>query len=451
MKKKEKWTAEGKLFVVQLYESGKYSFAEVAKQMGIDRKSVSKWVKLYRTYGIEALIPRNSCAFYEPSFKLEVLKYREETGASYLTTAIRFNLSSPYTIQRWEEQYNLVGVKAFVSKKEGTSAMPKKGPVESDKMKELQAEIEQLRMENAYFKKVESLSSGQGKITKEDKVMAIYELRHKFPVIKLLMIAKLSRSTYYYLVKKKNLPDRDAKLRKEITSIFNEHYGRYGYRRVTQALHNRGLLVNHKKVQRIMKELGLKCMIRMKKYKSYKGGVGKTAPHILKRNFQATQPNKKWVTDITEFKLFGEKLYLSPILDLYNQEIITYTIGSRPTYSLVSQMIEQAFEHLPKNHEGLIMHSDQGWHYQMEPYQTALKKQNIIQSMSRKGNCYDNAVMENFFGIMKSEFFYQTEFENKKHFLEELEAYMYYYNTKRIKMKLNGLSPIDYRTQTMSA
>ena len=191
-----------------------------------------------------------------------------------------------------------------------------------------------------------------------------------------------------------------------------------------------------------MKELGLKCLVRMKKYKSYKGKVGKITPNILDRNFKADAPNEKWVTDITEFKLFGEKLYLSPVLDLFNGEIITYTIGSRPTYSLVSDMLDKAFEYLPEHHQ-LLMHSDQGWHYQMKKYRRALESKGIIQSMSRKGNCYDNSVMENFFGIMKSEFLYMKEFESIEHFKIELEKYINYYNTKRIKAKLK-MSPAQY-------
>lgn len=260
----------------------------------------------------------------------------------------------------------------------------------------------------------------------------------------LVEIAEISRSTYYNLVRKMNQLDPDANLKIEIQSIFNEHEGRYVYRRIRDELANRGQKVNHKKVQRIMKELSLKCVVRMKKYKSYKGTVGKIAPNILERNFTTENPNQKWVTDITEFKLFGEKLYLSPILDLFNGEIITYTIGSRATYSLVSEMSEKAFERLPEVHD-LLIHSDQGWHYQMKQYRHVLKEKGIVQSMSRKGNCYDNSVMENFFGIMKSEFFYLKEFESIEHFKKELENYIMYYNTKRIKVKLK-MSPVQYRT-----
>jgi putative transposase len=265
----------------------------------------------------------------------------------------------------------------------------------------------------------------------------------------LVKLAGIPRSSYYDVMKRMNRPDPDADLKAEIKAIFEEHEGRYGYRRIRNELANRGQKVNHKKVQRLMKELGLKCIVRIKKYKSYKGSVGRIAPNILDRQFTADAPNEKWVTDITEFKLFGEKLYLSPVLDLFNGEIITYTIGSRPTYSLVSDMLKKAFERLPENHQ-LLLHSDQGWHYQMKQYRHALESRGIAQSMSRKGNCYDNAVMENFFGIMKSEFLYMREFDSVEHFKIELEKYIAYYNTKRIKAKLK-MSPVQYRTHFTQA
>lgn len=197
-----------------------------------------------------------------------------------------------------------------------------------------------------------------------------------------------------------------------------------------------------------MRELGLKSIVRMKKYRSYKGAVGKIAPNILNRGFHASKPNEKWVTDITEFKLFGEKLYLSPMLDLFNGEIIAYSLESRPVYALVSTMLERAFEHLDAG-DTLLIHTDQGWHYQMRQYRQALAERGITQSMSNKGNCYDNAVMENFFGILKSEFLYIQEFENIQQFQEELKKYIDYYNHNRIKAKLKGMSPVQYRTHAL--
>lgn len=260
----------------------------------------------------------------------------------------------------------------------------------------------------------------------------------------------IARSTYYYWVKQMNQPDKYSGEKEVIHEIFDEHQGRYGYRRITLELRNRGYDLNHKTVSRLMNELNLKSLVRLKKYRSYRGKAGKIAPNILKREFQATKPNEKWVTDVTEFHLHGENLYLSPILDLYNGEIVAYNLEKRPVYPLVSKMLVKAFERL-KDGDSPILHSDQGWHYQMKQYQHALKQQGITQSMSRKGNCLDNAVIENFFGLLKSELLYLQEFESMGHFKIELEKYIHYYNHKRIKVKLKGLSPVEYRVQSSIA
>ena len=232
--------------------------------------------------------------------------------------------------------------------------------------------------------------------------------------------------------------------------IYHEHKGRYGYRRITLELHIRGYMINHKTVQRLMKQLHLKSMVRMKKYHSYKGEVGKIAPNLLQRDFKASKPNQNWVTDVTEFSLFGGKIYLSPILDLFNGEIISYNIFNRPNFHQTIDMLDQAFAKIPDK-TNLILHSDQGWQYQMKKYQKRLEEKGIKQSMSRKGNCLDNAVIENFFGLLKSELLYLQEFESLEHFVQELEEYIYYYNNKRIKSKLKGLSPVQYRLQSSIA
>jgi putative transposase len=196
-----------------------------------------------------------------------------------------------------------------------------------------------------------------------------------------------------------------------------------------------------------MKRTHLTCMLREKKYRSYRGKVGKIAPNLLKRDFRAMRPNSKWTTDITEFKLLGQKLYLSPIMDLFNGEIISYILSSSPSFHPVTEMLKGAFQKIPNNTQ-LILHSDQGWQYQMRPYQKMLKEKGVRQSMSRKGNCYDNSVMENFFGILKSEFYHNQKFSSIDHFTKELSEYMDYYNNRRIKVKLKGLSPVEFRTQS---
>ena len=245
------------------------------------------------------------------------------------------------------------------------------------------------------------------------------------------------------------MPDKYEAAKAAISAIFHENKGRYGYRRITLALRSRGFKLNHKTVQRLMKEAGLICRVRMKKYKSYKGEAGKTAPNLLGHDFEADRPNQKWVTDVTEFSLFGQKLYLSPILDLHSRDIVSYAISDRPALSMVIEMLDKAFERVPDG-TNLILHSDQGWQYQHRQYQRMLRKKGIRQSMSRKGNCLDNAVMENFFGLLKSELLYLQTFDSFEHFKAELIEYLDYYNNRRSKAKLKGLPPALHRQQALS-
>ena len=278
----------------------------------------------------------------------------------------------------------------------------------------------------------------------------LHELRREHNLAILLEIAQLPKATYYYHRKKQECVDKYAVAKVEIQTIFHENKGRYGYRRITDELCNRGFCLNHKTVQRLMKELGLVCRVRMKKYRSYKGEVGKIADNELNREFRAEKPNQKWVTDVTQFHLFGQKLYFSPILDLYSGDIVTYTISDSPNLEMVTTMLEQAFRDLPNN-TGLMLHSDQGWHYQHKQYRRMLAEKGVRQSMSRKGNCYDNSVMENFFGHLKSELLYLQDFESADHFKQELIEYVDYYNNRRIKARLKGLPPAIHRQQALLA
>lgn len=254
----------------------------------------------------------------------------------------------------------------------------------------------------------------------------------------------MARSSFYYHQKQIKLPDKYKAIKELIVVIYKRHKGRYGYRRITDELQNRGIIINHKTVLRLMNLLGLKSIIRVKKYKSYKGQNGKIAPNILERNFKTEAPNQKWATDITEFNVSGNKLYLSPIIDMFNQEIISYELTERPVFNQVVMMLKKAFKKIPNN-TNLLLHSDQGWQYQMSHYQHLLKEKGIIQSMSRKGNCLDNAIIENFFGILKSEMFYTQKFKSIEQLKKEIDKYIIYYNNERIKSNLNKMSPIKYR------
>ena len=276
------------------------------------------------------------------------------------------------------------------------------------------------------------------------------ELRQFYPLDELLRAAEIPRSTFYYHLKALSKPDKYADVKKRISEIYHENRGRYGYRRVTLSLHREGKQINHKAVQRLMGTLSLKAAIKVKRYRSYRGEVGQTAPNVLQRDFKATRPNEKWVTDVTEFAVNGRKLYLSPVIDLFNNEVISYSLSERPVMNMVENMLDQAFKKL-NPHEHPVLHSDQGWQYRMRRYQNILKEHGIKQSMSRKGNCLDNAVMENFFGLLKSELLYLQKFESMEHFQLELLDYLDYYNNRCIKTKLKGLSPAIHRQQAPSA
>lgn len=270
----------------------------------------------------------------------------------------------------------------------------------------------------------------------------------------LLSLTGLPRSTYYYQIKYSTIREKDSILKKELHMIFKEHRGNYGYRRVTLELKNRGFLVNHKKVLRLMRELGLLARMRRKQpYSSYKGEVGKCVENLINRKFEASKPYEKCYTDVTEFTLpnCSGRVYLSPVLDGYNSEILAFHLSRSPDLKQVRRMLEKAF---PANdYQGTILHSDQGWQYQHATYHRFLASKNIRPSMSRRGNSPDNGMMESFFGILKSEMFYG--FEKTFQSLEQLEKaiadYIFYYNHKRIKVKLQGLSPVQYRTKTVGS
>lgn len=260
----------------------------------------------------------------------------------------------------------------------------------------------------------------------------------------------MARSTFYYQRKQSRLDDKYDAIKLRIRTIYDKHHGRYGYRRVTAAIRQLGELINHKTVQRLMKLLGLKSLVRPKKYRSFQGNVGLAAANLLQRDFKATEANQKWATDVTEFNVAGEKLYLSPILDLFNGEIIAFETARRPVYRMIDAMLTKAFDRLsPKDRP--ILHSDQGWQYRMPAYQDSLQSKGLAQSMSRKGNCLDNAAMESFFAVLKTEFFYLNKFTSVEQLEHGIKEYIRYYNHDRIKLKLKGLSPVQYRNQPLHA
>ena len=276
--------------------------------------------------------------------------------------------------------------------------------------------------------------------------MAVYELRREFSLKLLFQVANLKKSTYHYHVQKLNRPDKYEKIKDAIQRIYTQAKGLYGYRRMVFALKKENIHLNHKTVRRLMTELKLKGLRKQKKYSSHRGEVGQIAPNLIQRNFEAAQPNEVWLTDVTEFKVNGKKLYLSAFLDVFNREIVGYEITQNPNFQLIERSFNNSIQHLKYNKNSHpIIHSDQGWLYQIPRFRSMISTFEMTQSMSRKGNCYDNALMESFFGILKNECIYREKFQNIHQAKQSIDNYIQFYNQTRIKEKFNGMSPVEYR------
>ena len=392
---------------------------------------------------------------YNGTQKVEIIKRIHRENLSFKGASREYGISDR-TLRDWERIYWEEGEEALLLERRGRACAAsgtqkgRKPKLDKQVEEDLIAENQRLRMEIDYLKKIECLGAGRG--TPKQKAQVVQELRQKYPLKALLQLAGLPRSTFYYYLHQSQNPAKYQMVKEQIVIIFNENKKRYGYRRITKELHNNDICVNHKTVRKLMKQLGLVCQVRAKrKYSSYKGEVGEVAPNLLERHFKTNQPNRKWVTDVTEFKLNDQKLYLSPILDLFNGEVVSYNLSRRPNFKQITDMLEGAFQKLPDKVDNLILHSDQGWQYQMKSYQNLLKTKGITQSMSRKATCLDNAVAENFFGLLKTELFYLEKFDSIDQLEKAIVDYIDYYNNRRIKLKLNGLSPVQYRIQTVGA
>ena len=311
------------------------------------------------------------------------------------------------------------------------------------------------------FKRTEE-ATFRGRSKNERMARVIHSLRREFKLKDLLSYTDMPKATYMYWQKRFDRENPDKEIEEKILDIRKIHKN-YGYRRVLGELRNQGYCINKKKVQRIMQKVGLQVTSftrKSRKYSSYKGKVGTVAPNRIRRRFNTHIPYQKITTDTTEFKYYEidskgnmstKKLYLDPFMDMCNGEIVSYGIAKQPSAKTIMNALEQAITITSGCPYRRTFHSDQGWAYQMKDYSHRLKEEKIFQSMSRKGNCHDNSVMENFFGLLKQEIYYGVVYYSYEELKSEIEGYIKYYNEHRIKEKLGWKSPVQYRIHLMSA
>ncbi|WP_217483556.1 IS3 family transposase [Curtobacterium sp. Csp2] len=281
------------------------------------------------------------------------------------------------------------------------------------------------------------------------KAVAVAACKADHRLDDLLGFAGLARSTFFYHQARQHRGDRHADRAAMIRDVFVAAKGRYGHRRIHTQLRRSGPIAK-KTVLALMRRERLVCPVRRRKrYSSYGGDVGRIAGNLLERDFSAAGPDLKWVTDVTEFRIGTGKLYLSAVLDLFDRRIIAYRTGTSPNLELTNGSLRDALTAAPGATP--LVHSDQGVHYQHRSWPSILAAAGATQSMSRKGNCHDNAIIETFFGHLKAEMFHPRRFTDTSELGTAITDYMTWWNTDRIQERLEGMSPEQYRTHALTA
>ena len=449
---------------IEIYNEWKVnhkSLRRIAKERNLAYSGIEYMVSLADLHGPEIL--EHKWNYFSPEYKENAIK-RVLLGKEVAEqVSLDLGLTNPGTLIRWIKEYKENGY-TVIERKRGRHAKEEKdnrrasgrerGTVTAERR--ASPEESQAYDTDRIRKKIRRLGFGKRETRVEEIAAAVAELRQELKCsIGFILNAinsdpelpHITRSTYYYTRRKTDKDVKNDDLMNEIIKIYYANEERYGYRRITLALKKHGHKINVKAVRRLMRRMDLHGTKRKKnKYSSYKGNVGTIADNIIQRDFHAELPNQKWYSDVTEFNLRGDKTYLSPILDGCGGDIVSYVISRSPNLRQTMEMLRIAFEE-HKEVKGLILHTDQGWQYQHANYVQELKDHGVIQSMSRKGNSMDNGLMENFFGLLKTEMFYDRE--DRYQTLDDLEAaienYIYYYNHDRIKERLKGLTPLEWR------
>ena len=471
-----KYSFEFKKKVVLEYINGEGGTQYLSTKYGLGSNSqLRKWLAAYKEFGDEGLKRSRKKENYSFKKKLSVVELYLSSEISYQDLALQEGITNPSMIVNWVNRFRVAGPDALRPRKKGRkktlntsddntqNKLVEESSVDTsaEHVKELEEELLKLRIENAFLKELRRLRlEDEAKMRERQEIIS--SLRRQFKLKDLLSYTGMPKATYMYWQKRFDRKNPDQEIEEKILEIRKEHKD-YGYRRILGELRNQGYSINKKKVQRIVQKLGLQVISytrKSRKYSSYRGKIGTVAPNRIRRRFDTHIPHQKITTDTSEFKYYEidekghvtmHKLYLDPFMDMCNGEILSYGIDQRPSAKNVMDALDKAIETTADCPYRRTFHSDQGWAYQMKAYSHRLKEERIFQSMSRKGNCLDNSVMENFFGLLKQEIYYGVVYYSYEELKSEIERFIKYYNEKRIKEKLGWMSPVQYRLHLLAA
>lgn len=461
----QKYTFEQRKEWCEAYLKGEHVPTPLGARRATFIRELRDWARKYKRFGPDSIDPSAKRKDYSITLILAAASLVASGEMSTKEAARQFGVKDKRTVRAWARRYREGGAEALKSmRRRMPDAEKMHGGGTSLEDRRIGKTVEAIRAGGCLSKKLEGLGRRAGvEPRNNEKAEAVRQTREQFPKAKLgelLSIAKLAKSTYLYCLKHADKDAKNADLMAEIAAIFESSKRRYGVRRVAAALRAGGTKISNAKVNRLMRKMGLRPRMPKRHYRSYKGGAGKSPQLLLvecvgkdgavhhKSDFSCSRPDEKWTTDVSQFNFPWGKCYLSPIKDMFTGEIISYDLSLHPNMAQISRMLKRAFDSHP-DLRGLIFHSDQGWQYMNKKYAAKLAARGICQSMSRKGNCYDNSIMESFFGVMKNEMYYGLEdtYKSFAEFKKAVDEYIAWYNKERIREGCGFKSPILFRAE----
>lgn len=452
---REKYTAEQMQIAVQHYLDHDRCIASTLRALGYPcRGLLTDWIDELHPQARRRLVGRAPNVQHPPEKKNAAVVELCTRTTNARTIAQSVGVCRP-TLYNWKNQ--LLGREASASMKrhKDSGAIPKRKDLTElqQHVALLERDIRRLQLEHDLLKKAnellkKDLGVAPQLLSNREKTLLVDALKNAYTLAELLAELDLARSSYFYHCTRLRSPDKYADARVAIADVFQSNHRCYGYRRMHAALGRRRLHISEKVVQRLMKQ---ECLVvaanRKRRYGSYLGEISPAPENIINRNFQATTPNEKWLTDITEFHIPAGKVYLSPMIDCFDGLVVSWTIGTRPDSDLVNTMLDAAIETVVSSESRPVVHSDRGAHYRWPGWLSRVHNAKLIRSMSRKGCSPDNAACEGFFGRLKTELFYPRNWQDVSidQFIQVVDSYIRWYNEKRIKISLGSLSPIEYR------